>query len=503
MSSGSVKIGFQQFVLPLCFFTDCDRPVHLARSIPVKNLVLLVASLIFYAWGEPVYVVLMLISTASDYVHALLIDAMQRRHHPGWAKFFLISALTINLGLLSYFKYADFAISTVNALAGTHIPLRKLPLPVGISFYTFQTMSYTIDVYRREVKVQRSFLTLATYVTMFPQLIAGPIVRYVTIEKELRRRDINWTSTAQGLRRFIAGLAKKVVIANQMAILADASFNMPDTSRGFSMAWLGILAYAFQIYFDFSGYSDMAIGLGHVFGFHFLENFNYPYISTSVTEFWRRWHISLSTWFRDYVYIPLGGNRVSRALWIRNIIIVWGLTGLWHGAAWNFVCWGCSMASADPGAPVPDAVIRRLPLARIHLPMLIVLIGWVLFRSESMNQIGAFLKGMAGLNGNTPYSYFIQNNLVYLLPFMVLAAIGSTPWPKWPPMPGQKPPVSPSWPSTSATPASWPSRSSSWSMKASIRLSTTGSESAPVVRAAAAAWPAVSSRSYLMMPFSS
>ncbi len=239
---------------------------HLARTINWKNLVLLVSSLVFYAWGEPVYVILMLVSTANDYLHALVIDALLKMKHRGLAKVFLISSFVVNLGLLSFYKYSDFVISSINSLTGASLPLLNLPLPVGISFYTFQTMSYTIDVYRRNVKVQRNILTLATYVTMFPQLIAGPIVRYETIEQELRKREISWSLTAKGLRRFIAGLAKKVVIANQMAILADASFNMADGDRGLLMAWLGILAYAFQIYFDFSGYSDMAIGLGHVFG---------------------------------------------------------------------------------------------------------------------------------------------------------------------------------------------------------------------------------------------
>ncbi|NCC76497.1 MAG: MBOAT family protein [Clostridia bacterium] len=404
---------------------------HLARTINWKNLVLLVSSLVFYAWGEPVYVILMLVSTANDYLHALVIDALLRMKHRGLAKVFLVSSFFVNLGLLSFYKYSDFVISSINTLTGASLPLLNLPLPVGISFYTFQTMSYTIDVYRREVKVQRNILTLATYVTMFPQLIAGPIVRYETIEQELRKRDISWGHTALGLRRFIAGLAKKVVIANQMAILADASFNMADGDRGLLMAWLGIIAYAFQIYFDFSGYSDMAIGLGHVFGFHFLENFNYPYISRSVTEFWRRWHISLSTWFRDYVYIPLGGNRGSAANWLRNIFIVWAMTGLWHGAAWNFVFWGLFFGVLLVIERIfLLGIIRRVPPLGYVYAMLSVLVGWVLFRSESLDQVKNFLKAMLGFHGTNPFSYLVQNNLVYLLPFMILAAIGSTPLPK-------------------------------------------------------------------------
>ncbi|NCB00507.1 MAG: MBOAT family protein, partial [Clostridia bacterium] len=359
------------------------------------------------------------VSTANDYLHALVIDALLRMKHRGLAKVFLVSSFVVNLGLLSFYKYSDFVISSINALTGSSLPLLNLPLPVGISFYTFQTMSYTIDVYRRNVKVQRNILTLATYVTMFPQLIAGPIVRYETIEQELRKRDISWGHTALGLRRFIAGLAKKVVIANQMAILADASFNMADGDRGLLMAWLGIIAYAFQIYFDFSGYSDMAIGLGHVFGFHFLENFNYPYISRSVTEFWRRWHISLSTWFRDYVYIPLGGNRVSAANWLRNIFIVWALTGLWHGAAWNFVFWGLFFGVLLVIERIfLLGIIRRVPPLGYVYAMFSVLVGWVLFRSESLAQVKNFLKAMLGFHGTNPFSYLVQNNLVYLLPFM-------------------------------------------------------------------------------------
>lgn len=324
------SLTFLQVFLPLCLL------VYFVSPDKMKNLVLLVFSLLFYAWGEPVYILLMLFSTAVDYICGRAVES--RRRSGCSAKLPLLASLCINIGLLAVFKYSDFLIGCVNSLLGTDIPQPNLPLPIGISFYTFQTMSYTIDVYRGEVSAQKDILKFASYVTLFPQLIAGPIVRYQTIADELENRRHTPDLFAEGVRRFVTGLAKKVLLANNIGLLWEAASAQADPTV--LTAWLGAVAYGFQIYFDFSGYSDMAIGLGRVFGFHFLENFNYPFTAKSITDFWRRWHISMGTWFRDYVYIPLGGNRGGLAMQLRNIAIVWVLTGFWHGASFNFVLWG-------------------------------------------------------------------------------------------------------------------------------------------------------------------
>jgi alginate O-acetyltransferase complex protein AlgI len=303
-----------------------------------RNVVLLAASLLFYAWGEPVYVLIMLFSTVFDYTNGRLIAYFSEVGRKRAAKAVLIVDICGNLGILGFFKYADFLIESVNSISGAGLSLLQIALPIGISFYTFQTMSYTIDVYRGIVPPQKNILTFGTYVAMFPQLIAGPIVQYKSIGAELEMRHTSIADFSDGALRFTVGLAKKVVLANQVGSLAAAIFAAERLTA--ASAWLGAAAYTFQIYFDFSGYSDMAIGLGRMFGFHFPENFDHPYTAKSVTEFWRRWHISLGSWFREYVYIPLGGNRRGLAVQIRNILIVWMLTGLWHGASWNFVLWG-------------------------------------------------------------------------------------------------------------------------------------------------------------------
>lgn len=315
-------------LLFLFLFLPAVLALYYVSPWRIKNLILFLSSLIFYAWGEPVYIVIMLLSTITDYSFGLLLSrpkltAVQR-------KWIVVSSVIINLGLLSYFKYADFLIQNINGLLGTHIPLTDLPLPIGISFYTFQSMSYIIDVYRGTTKAQRNWIDFGTFVALFPQLVAGPIVQYNTIAGQLRERTVDISMFAEGVRRFIIGLAKKVLLANNIGMLwhTISSSNL-DSLPAFT-AWLGIIAFAFQIYFDFSGYSDMAIGLGLMFGFRFNENFNKPYISQSITDFWRRWHISLSSWFRDYVYIPLGGNRRGLSVQVRNILIVWLLTGIWH-----------------------------------------------------------------------------------------------------------------------------------------------------------------------------
>ncbi|MDD3165704.1 MAG: MBOAT family protein [Oscillospiraceae bacterium] len=361
-----------------------------------RNAVLLGASLLFYFFGEPVYTLLLVFSSVSDFAHSLYIE--RHRGEPR-AKTALISSIVINLGMLGFFKYADFCVGSVNALLGTSIPALGVPLPIGISFFTFQTMSYTIDVYRGHVHAQRNLATLATYVCLFPQLIAGPIVRYSDVAAEMHSRKVDLSDAYLGTRRFVLGLAKKVLIANAMGELC-AAFRATD-GPSVLFFWLYAAAFTLQIYFDFSGYSDMAIGLGRVFGFRFPENFDYPYLSRSVTEFWRRWHMTLGGWFRDYVYIPLGGNRVSKAKWLRNIAVVWLLTGLWHGAAWNFVLWGAlfglllTVEKLWLGGHLARAG-RVLP----HLyVMFVVTVSFVIFNADGMAGAAHDLAGMFGLGG--------------------------------------------------------------------------------------------------------
>lgn len=293
----------------------------------VKNIILLIASLIFYSFGEPKYTILMVVSILVNYILTLLMSKKNNN------KVIFVFTIIIDIGILVFFKYSNFIINNINNVFNTNFNNLNIDLPLGISFYTFQIMSYVIDVYKKKIKPQKSLINIATYITLFPQLVAGPIVNYKTIENELEKRNETFEKFASGFRRFIVGLAKKVIIANNAAILADSIFNSDIQNLGTSIIWIGALAYSIQIYFDFSGYSDMAIGLGRIFGFNFLENFNYPYISKSITDFWRRWHISLSSWFKEYVYIPLGGNRCKKIKWFRNIFIVWMLTGLWHGAS--------------------------------------------------------------------------------------------------------------------------------------------------------------------------
>lgn len=390
----------------------------------MKNFILFLGSLFFYAWGEPVYVLLMLFSTVADYFHGRMIE---RFRGSGKAKAFLVSSVIVNLAVLCFFKYADFLMQSVNALLGTKIPLPGLGLPIGISFYTFQTMSYTIDVYRGEAKVQRNLLDFGVFVAMFPQLIAGPIVKYRDVEERLRNRSADICTVSRGMKRFCIGLAKKVLVANVTGELWTTVSGMNPGSLSAMLAWLGIFAYAFQIYFDFSGYSDMAIGLGQMLGFHFPENFNYPYISASVTEFWRRWHISLGSWFREYVYIPLGGNRRGLPRQLVNILIVWMLTGIWHGAGWNFLLWGLwfgvflSLEKLFFGR-----VLAALPRAAgIFYNSFLVLVGWVLFALETPGHILGYLGAMFGGNGLID-SRALFLGREYMAP-MLLAAAAATP----------------------------------------------------------------------------
>ena len=363
----------------------------------MKNYVMLAASLIFYAWGEPVYIILMILSIILNYFCGQ--DIYEKRDNARAMKMSLIFGVVMNLLILGFFKYYGLLMDTINAILPIDIPYRVLALPIGISFYTFQAMSYLIDVYRKEVKPQENVLYFALYISMFPQLIAGPIVRYIDIEEQLKERSINSTKFGEGAMYFIRGLAKKVVLANTFGSVYEQVAAMQMGSFSTLTAWVGAIAYAFQIYFDFGGYSDMAIGLGKMFGFEFLPNFNYPYIAKSITDFWRRWHISLSTWFREYVYIPLGGNRCTPSRHILNLLIVWMLTGLWHGAQWNFMFWGLYYGVIlILEKYLWGSKIEKLPSAVQHIyAFVLVLFGWVFFFSPTLGYACQYLKVMFGI----------------------------------------------------------------------------------------------------------
>ena len=387
----------------------------------IKNFTLLAVSLFFYAWGEPVYVLLMIASILTNFVFGIFIESELIKEKRAVRRALFISAVVFNILILGFFKYYGFLAENINALFNADIAYSELPLPIGISFYTFQVLSYVIDVYLGKVRLQRNPVSFALYVTMFPQLIAGPIVRYSDIESQLEQRNVSASKFGEGAQRFIQGLGKKVLIANSMGALWDITQAMDMTGISVFSAWLGIIAYTFQIYFDFSGYSDMAIGLGKMFGFEFMENFDHPYISRSVTEFWRRWHISLGTWFREYVYIPLGGNRCSRIRQIRNIMAVWMLTGLWHGASWNFVVWGIYYGCL---LLIEKMFLKKLidnaPAIISHVYcMLAVIIGWVLFASRDIESAAAYLGVMSGASGNVlvdnAFIYYLKSNAVMLV----------------------------------------------------------------------------------------
>lgn len=398
----------------------------------LRNLVLFLFSLLFYAWGEPVYIVLMCVSILVSYTGGIVVDRMKRGGREKSAKAALIVSSVISLSLLGFFKYADFAIGTVNSVTGAGLDLLHLALPIGISFYTFQTMSYTIDVYRGEALVQKNLISFGAYVVMFPQLIAGPIVQYKTIDEQLRSRRETAEEFAYGIHRFMIGLGKKVLLANNAGALWNTIQSMTYSELPVLTAWMGLAAYSFQLYFDFSAYSDMAIGLGHMFGFRFLENFNYPYCSKSITEFWRRWHISLGTWFRDYVYIPLGGNRVKPLCHVRNILIVWLLTGIWHGANWNFLLWGVYYAVLLLVEKFfLGKYLKKLPSVFRHIYcMFFVMIGWNLFVFDDMTLGLEFMKSLFGVFGqgllNRETIYLFYNNAVLI----VMLIVGSTMLPK-------------------------------------------------------------------------
>lgn len=363
-----------------------------------RNLFLLIVSLVFYAWGEPKYVFLMIFSILVNYIFGRLMD--KHRENKKRLKLMLVLSVVIDIGLLSVFKYTDFIITNVNAIFGANFDLLNIALPIGISFYTFQAMSYTIDVYRNDVRVQKNLIDFGMYITMFPQLIAGPIVRYADVQDQLAERSVTTADFSEGVMRFVVGLGKKVLLANQMgAVWSDIYALGGDVSA--LMAWTGAIAYTFQIYFDFSGYSDMAIGLGRMFGFKFPENFRYPYQSVSITDFWRRWHITLSTWFKEYLYIPLGGNRRGLARQALNLLIVWSLTGFWHGAGWNFVMWGLYyFVILFIEKLFLLKALDKLPKFFRHVyALVLIIIGWVIFASDDVSVLLPYLGSMFGANG--------------------------------------------------------------------------------------------------------
>ena len=408
----------------LCLFLPAALLVYnFSKNITYKNAVLVLFSLVFYAWGEPVWVILLIFSASLDYMNGLIID---RNYGTPKARAALACSLIINLGILAVFKYSPFIVENLNLLLPVKLPEPTFSLPIGISFYTFQTLSYTIDLYRGRTRVQRSLLSYMAYLSMFPQLVAGPIVRYSDIAAELRHRHVSGTDFAAGAKRFTAGLCKKVVLANNAGDVAQMllTTSIPTTAS----SWLGIIMYTFQIYFDFSGYSDTAIGMGRMLGFHFMENFDYPYISKNITDFWRRWHISLSSFFRDYVYIPLGGNRFRP---VRNIIIVWLLTGLWHGASWNFVLWGAFYALLLLIEKYPlKAVINRIPSPFCYVyTMFFVILGWGIFYFTDTSELLSFFRHAFGF-GCDLYDLTTVSTLYSNLWLILLCAIASTPIPK-------------------------------------------------------------------------
>lgn len=416
-------------ILFLFFFLPTTLLLYFCGSRKMKNGILLVVSLFFYAWGEPIYIFLMIFSAVIDYLHGLFIQKY-RLTSPFKAKLGLLSSIIINLGILSFFKYADFLIDNINNLMGMQLNTLDLPLPIGLSFYTFQTMSYAIDVYRGKVKAQRNPFTLALYICLFPQLIAGPIVRYEIIEHELKNRRVTLDQFSDGVRIFLIGLGKKVLLANSIGFLWSEIQQQSPAELSVLSAWMGIAAFGLQLYFDFSGYSDMAIGLGKMFGFSFPQNFNYPFVSRSITEFWRRWHMTLGTWFRDYVYIPLGGSRKGKYRLYLNLFIVWGLTGLWHGASWNFVAWGLyfGVVIAIEKAGLLVLLEKIHPIFQHIYAFVIVMISWTLFVFEDLSMSLAYLKIMFGFSGqalvNERFMYDIYTNaILFLLAFLGMIPI--------------------------------------------------------------------------------
>ena len=412
------SISFLYYFLPALII------IYFITPKKYKNIILLIASLLFYLYGEPKYVFLMIAEIIIAYIGAILIDKYKNKK-----KIFMFLTVIFDLGLLCLFKYSNFFMSTVNSIFNIKVPLLNISLPIGISFYTFQVLSYVIDVYRGDVKVQKNLLNLATYVSLFPQLVAGPIVRYQTIADELENRRESLDSFVSGIKRFMLGFAKKVLIANNMALIVDTMYS-DIYQLGTLSLWFAAIMYTFQIYFDFSGYSDMSLGLGKMFGFNFLENFNYPYTACSITDFWRRWHISLGSWFRDYVYIPLGGNKVSKFKWCRNLLIVWSLTGLWHGASWNFVIWGLYYGVILMAEKLFLLnLLKKVPkVIRYFYTMILVVIGWTIFRLENINDLLYALGHMLSFTNFSFIKYVLEHyDIMTSLPYVFFAIVGSFP----------------------------------------------------------------------------
>ena len=404
------SLNFIYLFLPVCLLL-----YFILRSIKARNYLLLAMSLLFYAWGEPKWIILMIVTTLIDYGAGLLVDKYRGQKLAKWA---LAGSVVITLSFLAVFKYLGFFNQNLNQIFGAELPTHIFNLPIGISFYTFQAITYVVDVYRGKAQVQRSYANLLLYVALFPQLIAGPIVRYTDIAAQLENRETTLPGFSKGITRFVTGLGKKVLLANIAGQVATSLIGGDLSQASVLGAWLGIFAYTFQIYFDFSGYSDMAIGLGHMFGFTYVENFNYPYISKSITEFWRRWHISLSTFFRDYVYIPLGGNRRHQ---LRNMFIVWALTGLWHGASWNFVLWGLYyFVFLAIEKLFLGKFLEKLPAVVGHVyALFIIVVGWVFFYFDDVSRLGQMLKLMFGFSGQAGVlptdTVLLKNHLVFFL----------------------------------------------------------------------------------------
>ncbi|NBI11110.1 MBOAT family protein [Colidextribacter sp. OB.20] len=430
------------FSTPIFMFYFLALTLAVYYMVPrkLRNVVLLTASLFFYWWGERIYVVIMFLSTAIDYTHGLLVERCKAKGNDRGAKMAVTSSIIFNLLLLCFFKYWNFIAGSFAAAGLEFMPIiqyiripfmEPIPfhLPIGISFYTFQTMSYTIDVYRGDARAQRSILNFGTFVTLFPQLIAGPIIKYKDLGDQINERTCSTEKFASGVQILMVGLGKKLLIANNVGMLWDSYKAMAPEQLTVAGAWLGVLAFTFQIYFDFSGYSDMAVGLGRMLGFEFLPNFNYPYISKSVTEFWRRWHISLSTWFREYLYIPLGGNRCSKPRWMFNLFVVWAATGIWHGASWNFLCWGLyffALLMVEKFFLLRP--LERAPALVGHVyTMFFVMVSWAIFAIEDFSHLGAYLKVMFGLGGVPLADMSFGYCLTSYLPILCVAAAASTP----------------------------------------------------------------------------
>lgn len=419
------------FSTPLFLFYFLVLTLLIYYVVPRKcrNVVLLASSLFFYYWGERGYAIIMVLSTVIDFTHGLLVEHFKKKGKDKAARWVVASSIFFNLALLGYFKYWDFLAQSLHQIGLDVMPIQNIHLPIGISFYTFQTMSYTIDVYRGDARAQRSILNFGTFVTLFPQLIAGPIIKYKDLGQQIDGRAYSVDRFASGVQIFMIGLGKKLLLANNIGMLWDSYRALPLTDITIAGAWLGVIAFAFQIYFDFSGYSDMAVGLGRMLGFAFLPNFHYPYISKSITEFWRRWHISLSTWFREYLYIPLGGNRCTKRRWICNLFIVWAATGIWHGASWNYLIWGLYffvLLIVEKFFLLHK--LEKAPAFVAHLyTLFLVLISWAIFALEDFSHLSGYLKVMFGLGGvplaDGAFGYYLRS----YFPMLCVAVIASTP----------------------------------------------------------------------------